>query len=298
MPQPSKDIPSEVGARPEFRLKVAERMQVRPVWVAGVRRWWALVWCEWFSRSHFTLSFIVAWLLGVWGLPFVANPGWLLVLGIAYAFLAAPLYGGDDVMEGCEEFTLALPSSRRERYLARLLTGLVSLLVLTALNCVALGLDFSQALARLYLDTGLARPSDILRNGLVSGLVWAFPICVFSGGFAMAALAKTRLQVMAAPFWGAILAMLVLRGGFDFESLLWEKITGLVTCPLLVATGAISLAIGGFGFERKEIAQGSGRLQLPLHWWVWAALLVTGILLMVFLAEWVTQELSGFLTGV
>jgi hypothetical protein len=297
MPPPSKDVPSE-ATHAALRVAVAERGRGWSDWTVGYRRWWALLWCEWFSRSHFTLSFIVAWLLGVWGLPFVANPGWLLVLGIVYAFLAAPLYGGDDVMEGCEEFTLSLPTSRRERYLARMLTGLGSLLFLTGLNCLALGLDFSQALAKLYLISGLARPSEVLRSGLMSGLVWAFPICVFSGGFAMAALARTRLQVVAAPFWGAILAMLILRGGFDVESLLWEKITGLVTCPLLVAGGAISLAAGGFGFERKEIAQGGGRLQLPLHWWVWAALLITGILLMAFLADWLTQELSGFLTGV
>src|SRR5262245_12573713 len=78
--------------------------------------WRGLLWAEWFAHSQLLLVFRGVWLVGVWTLPFFANPGWILLLGPLYALMAGPLYGGGDLLEGCEEFTFALPPTRYERF--------------------------------------------------------------------------------------------------------------------------------------------------------------------------------------
>ena len=120
-----------------------------------------LIWAEWYAHSKLVLSFLMVWLGAVWVLPVAAHPGWILLLGFFFAFFAGPAFGGGDVVEGCEEFTLALPVTRSERYCARLLIGGGGLLILTALDLLALGIDLSPALARLYLNTGLIKPLPV-----------------------------------------------------------------------------------------------------------------------------------------
>src|SRR5437867_5838888 len=68
-----------------------------------------LLWAEWYAHSKLVLSFLTLWLVCVWVLPIFAHPGWILLLGFIFAFIGGPLYGGGDVIEGCEEFTFSLP---------------------------------------------------------------------------------------------------------------------------------------------------------------------------------------------
>jgi len=71
----------------------------------------------------------------------------ILLLGLIYAVLAGPTYGGSDVVEGCEEFHLR-PASDTVPALPRA-PGRCggALLVLTVLDVLALGLDLSTVLA-------------------------------------------------------------------------------------------------------------------------------------------------------
>src|SRR5207247_3890178 len=100
---------------------------------------------------------------------------WILLFGGLYALVAGPIYGGSDTIEGCEEFTFALPPTRSERYLARLAVGGGTVLLFTALDLLALGLDLPQILAKLYVNTGLIRPWPVLKAGLLHGLMLALP---------------------------------------------------------------------------------------------------------------------------
>src|SRR6476646_7921927 len=119
--------------------------------------WWrafrGLAWCEWYAHSRLLLFCLAAWLACVWVLPLYASPAWILVFGPCFALIAGPVFGGNDISEGCEEFTLSLPPTRSERYLSRLIVGGGALLLFTAMDLSALGLDLSQVLARLYVSS-------------------------------------------------------------------------------------------------------------------------------------------------
>src|SRR5678815_193701 len=110
----------------------------------SARVWRGLLWSEWYAHSQVLLIFLAVWLLAVWTLPLFTHPGWILILGGLYALMAGPMYGGADVLEGCEEFTFALPPTRTERFFSRLIVGLGTLLFLCFMNVVALGLDLPQ----------------------------------------------------------------------------------------------------------------------------------------------------------
>jgi hypothetical protein len=266
--------------------------------------WGGLLWSEWFAHSRLLLLFLIAWLGFVWVLPFLAwllpwfaHPGWILLLGGVYALVAGPAYGGGDIIEGCEEFSFTLPVTRVERYVARLVVGVGSLLIFTVMDLLALGLDLSQALARLYVDTGLIKPLQVAQPGLLYGLVLAFPFALFAFSFTWAAVTHSRVQVFTAWFWGGLGALVVLRVGFQYEQLMWDKLNGLLTCPLLLALGVVALAGGCWQYQRKEVGPSVAPLQLPVHWWLWTLLFLLGLALALFLIAWLAREVPAFLTG-
>ena len=103
--------------------------------------WRGLLWCEWFAQNRLLLAFSLLWLVGVWVIPLVVNPGWILMLSAVYALLAGPAFGGGDTIEGCEEFSLSLPPGRGQRYLTRLAVGGGTVCLFTMLDLLVLGLE-------------------------------------------------------------------------------------------------------------------------------------------------------------
>jgi hypothetical protein len=236
-----------------------------------------LLWGEWFAHSRLVLIFLSLWLAAVWVLPLFAHPGWILLLGVMYALLAGPVYGGTDVLEGCEEFAFSLPPTRAERYLARLIVGAGTFLGLTAINLLALGLDLSHVLARLYIETGIIKPLPVLKPGLLYGLVVALPFTVFAFSFSLSAISHSRMSILTAWFWAGLAALLVLQLGFWYEDLAWDSLTGFFACPLLVVAGGIGLGIGYWSYSRKETGHPSTPLTLPGRWWLWILLFLMGL---------------------
>ena len=253
-----------------------------------------LLWAEWYAHSKLVLSFLMFWLGAVWVLPVVAHPGWILLLGFFYAFFAGPAFGGGDVVEGCEEFTLALPVTRSERYCARLLIGGGGLLILTALDLLALGIDLSPALARLYLNTGLIKPLPVLRTGWLYGLVLAFPLAVFAISFVLAAVAHSRFLIFTAWFWGGLLAMAALYVGLLGEDRIWNHMNGFLSCPWLMLISLAVLWIGHRSYQRKEIGPYGARITLPSGWWAWAVLWLLGVVLALWLAGALAKQVPKF----
>jgi hypothetical protein len=254
-----------------------------------------LLWAEWYAHSRLLLGFLVAWLLGVWLLPVAAHPGWILLLGLFYALLAGPAYGGDDVIEGCEEFTFALPITRSARYLARLAVGGGVLLLLTALDLLALGIDLSTALARLYINTGLIKPLPTLKPGLLYGLVLAFPWAVFAGAFAMSAATHSRFLVFTAWSWGGLSALVALHLSLNWEEFIWGEMNGYFSCPALLGLGAAELWGGHRAYRRKEVGLYTGRFSLPQGWWAWLILFVAGLALALFLIAALAKQFPKFI---
>jgi hypothetical protein len=256
-----------------------------------------LLWCEWFAHSRLLLSFIAAWLAGVWVAPFFVSPGWILLLGGVYALIAGPIYGGGDTLEGCEEFTLALPPTRRERYLARLTVGAGTLILLTALDLLALGLDLPQFLAKVYVDAGLVRPWPVMKPGLLYGLVLALPLAVFAFSFALAAVTHSRMLVWTTSFWATVLALGILWLGFWYEEFVWDKLNGYFACPLLTVFGLASLVAGDRAYARKEVGHQSVPLSVPPRLWLWIFLFIAGVLLALRLAASLARHFPKFLLG-
>ncbi len=257
------------------------------------RVWLGLLWCEWFAHSRLLLLVLTSWLVAVWMLPLFAHPDWILVLGLIYAMLAGPAYGGGDVIEGCEEFSFSLPATRSERYLARLAVGGGSLLLLTAMNLIVLGLDLPQALARLYLDTGLVQTKHIANPGMLYGLVLAFPCAVFAGSFVCAALTRSRMLVLTSWLWGGLAALILLCAGIRYEELLWTQLNGVFACPLLLVAATAMLFAGHRLYRRKEVGPDAHPFQLPAHWWLWALLFLACAAIASLLLRSVLRSLPG-----
>jgi hypothetical protein len=262
---------------------------------SGQMAWRGMLWAEWFAHSQLLLIFLAVWLVAVWTLPLFANPGWILLLGALYALLAGPLYGGGDVLEGCEEFTFALPPTRWERYWSRFLVGGGSLLVLCGMNVVALGLDLPQVLARLYIETGIIAQVPTYKPGLLYGLVVVLPFTVFVFAFVVASVTHSRLLILLSWFWAALGALALLQIGFWYEDLVWDALNGYFACPLLFVASTVVLIIGHFCFSRKEVGKPSMPLTLPGHWWLWMVLFALGLALAIALLTSLAQHFPRFL---
>lgn len=254
----------------------------------------SLLWAEWFAHSKLMLLFLALWLASVWLLPFFAHPGWILLLGGLYALLAGPAYGGGDVLEGCEEFTFALPASRSSRYLARATVGCGTLLMLTLMNMLALGLDLPQVLARFYIDTGIMKPFPVLKSGMLYGLVGALPFAVFAFSFVVSANTHSRVLVLTAWFWAALAALFFVQLGFWYEQLVWDSLTGFFSCPLLILAGVIALWSGHRFYRRKEIGSPSAPFNIPGRFWLWLAVFVTGAYLALALVSSLARHYPDF----
>ncbi len=252
--------------------------------------WRALLWSEWYAHSRLVLILLAVWLVSVWMLPLFMHPGWILLLGGLYALLAGPMYGGGDLLDGSEEFSFALPPTRAERYLARALVGGGTLLLMTGMNLAVLGLDVPQVLAGLYVKAGLVQPWSAMRLGLLAGLVVALPLAIFSISFVISTLARSRVLVLVAWFWGGLGALAVLQIGLWYESLVWDRLNGYFSCPLLIAVALATIGFGLIRFRRKEVGGPSAPIVLPGYWWLWVLLFVIGLgLALALLASLATE---------
>lgn len=288
----SKSMPRDISDETLPETGQSQTETVHPLGRASAFR--GLLWAEWFAHSQLLLVFLGMWLIGVWLLPLFAHAGWILVLGGIYALLAGPAYGGGDVVEGCEEFSFALPATRSERYVARLVVGAGTFLFLTAINMLALGLDLPQILARMYIDTGLIKPVPILKTGLLYGLVLTLPFGAFAFSFAIASTAHSRLLVMISWFWASIIALALLQLGFWYEELVWDSVTGFFACPTLLVGGAFGLWLGHHIYRRKEVGQPAMPITLPGKWWLWIILFVLGLCLALALVSSLARNYPRF----
>jgi len=258
------------------------------------RAFQGLLWCEWFAHSKLLLFFLAAWLGCVWVLPLYTNPSWILLFGGLYAIVAGPIYGGSDTIEGCEEFIFALPPTRGERYLARLVVGGGTCLLFTTLDLLALGLDLPQILAKLYVNSGLIRPWPVFKSGLLYGLVAVVPFTVFALSFVISAVTRSRTLVVTAWFWAVLLALAALQLGFWYEDFVWDNLNGFYSCPLLLLLAMASLWGGYRAYARKEIGHHTAPIAIPARWWMWMILFVLGLLLALTLASSLAKHYPSF----
>jgi hypothetical protein len=263
----------------------------------GWRAFYGLLWCEWFAHSKLLLFFLVTWVASVSIVPFYFNPAYILVSGALFAIVAGPVYGGSDTSEGCEEFTFALSPTRAERYLARLVVGGGALLLLTAIDLLALGLDLPQILAKLYVDSGLIRPWPVFKSGLLYGLVLVLPFTVFAFSFVISAVTHSRALLLSAALWAILISLAALRLGFWYEELVWENLNGWFSCPLLALMSVAVLWGGYLAYQRKEIGHYTTPITIPAHWWFWVILFTAGLILAATLTASLAKHYLHIFTG-
>ncbi len=236
------------------------------------------LWCEWYAHSSFLLTCLAFWLVGIWVLPLYADPSWILLYGGVYALWAGPRFGGSDTIDACEEFTFALPPTRGERYAARLVVGGGALLLFSAVDLLALGLDLSQRLTKIYVQAGLVQPQPLLKTGLLYGLVLTLPLAVFAISFALSAVTHSRRLVLTASFWAALVSLGALRIGFWYEDSVWGNLNGYCACPLLVVIAVAILWAGARAYACKEIGPQGTPITLPARWWLWSGVFFLALL--------------------
>ena len=256
--------------------------------------WRHLLWSEWFAHARLLLFFLVAWIAAVWLLPLVVHPLWILMLGVGYALVAGPAFGGADVGASCEEFSFALPVPRGQRFIARLLMAGGGLLLLTVANVFALNANLADILVRAFLDGGLTG-FELRQPELLYGLVFAFPFTMFALGFSVAALATGRTVVFTAWVWGALGALAILRVAAMAEETLWDRLNGrLIVSSLLLVAGA-TLLLTGHLYARKEAGPGGVPLRMPPSWWGGLALLLLAVGAVALLLIWLATNIGRLL---
>lgn len=235
---------------------------VRRAW----RFWMGLLWGEWFAHARLILGVVLLWLVAVWFLPIFAHPSWILALGGLFGVVGGPVFGGSDVMGGCEEYSFSQPATRRQRFDARLIVALGCLLAITFMNIVALQNNLTDLVLSFFVSTGIA-VVELRRPEFLYGVVLVLPMAALAVGFSVAALATTRAVAYTAWVWGALGALTGLRAGLSLEDSLWERLNGRITIPLLLAIAVITLGITRHLYLDKEAGRASSPLRLPLSGW-------------------------------
>ncbi len=174
--------------------------------------------------------------------------------------------------------------------MARLAVSGGMLLVFTTLDLLALGLDLSQAIARLYIDTGLGAAANPVRPRMLYGLILAFPLAVFGFSFALSANARSRASVLTSWFWGGLCALVVLRLSLLHEFSTSHRWTGQTSCAALGISAVLALWVGLKLFEFKEVVQPSKPIAIPPNWWAWVLLTLVCIALGGFLLSSLSNE--------
>jgi hypothetical protein len=210
------------------------------------------------------------------------------------AIVAGPVFGGSDVLHGCEEYFMAFPIRRKERFLARALLGGTAVLALSLASALSLVNNLSDVLLRVFISTGLPQ-TNVTQPGLLYGLVLAAPLAAFALSFSAACLAPTRTLVLVSWLWGALGALAALRLGLYLEEAKYEKFDGSLVTPLLVTISIVSLAGALQLYARKEAAAGTTPWRVPLSGWIWLLIMVAASLATGLLLEWFASNLGRFL---
>ncbi len=260
----------------------------------GLRLWRGLLWNEWFAHARLIAGFLFLWLAAVWLLPLVVHPLWILVVGVLYALVAGPAFGGADVIDGSEEFAFALPTTRLQRFVARLVVSGAGLLALTLMNVTALDANLSDLLVRLFLDSGLGGV-EVRQPEMLFGLVFAFPFAIFACAFTVASLATSRTVAFTAWVWGALGALATLRGAAMIEEAVSDRLTGRIAVPALLLVGLACLTLAARLYTRKEAGPSGSPLRMPWSWWGGLALLVGAAAGIALLLSWMSVYLARLL---
>jgi hypothetical protein len=253
------------------------------------RRWWRLFRTEWQTHSRLLFLALIGWLAVVWTVPWIAHPLWVLGLGLVFAVVVGPAFGGTDVIHGTEEFAFAFPITRSERFVSRFIVGGFVVLIYSAASIFALDSNFSDVIVRLFVNTGLL-PTQLDQPGALYALVMTTPLAVFALSFCAGALASSRTVAFTSWLWGVLGALAILRVALYVEETRWDRLTGYFAVPLLVGVPTFVVAISYPLYRRKEAGVGVAPLRIPLSWWGWLIALLLALAGIGLLGAWLAEN--------
>lgn len=240
--------------------------------------WLALLAAEWRSWRNGLIGLTLLWVIGLWILLLFSHPGFLLGIGLLYCILLAGAHGGSDVIDGTEEFSFALPPGRGPLFLARMVPGLGFILLIGVGGGLALAADLPQRGWSLVFSSGLTEPFAPVRDSYWYPLAVCLPLAVFAITFVAASLARSRGAVAVAWLAGVLGGAAVMGLGMVVESMLWNEVNGLLSCPALVAAATLVLLLGYHLYLRKEATKSGGQPSGTSGFWTWT-LVAVGVLL-------------------
>jgi hypothetical protein len=232
------------------------------------------------SQRRVLTGFWMTWLILGLVLPLFHHPAWILALGSLYALFAGTVFGGMDALDGAQEFTHALPPSRSELYLLRLvLPGVHLVLLLVAgLSTIALGLP--QLLWGLVVESGFTEPFPHA-SGSWYAFALAIPVNLFACTHLMVTATTTASLTRICWFLGLVLCLIALGAGVLLDMAVWGHPTGMLACPFLFVVALALLAFGHHAAVRKE-AVNLPRQAAP-HSSLFSVLFIVGIVLLLLL---------------
>lgn len=231
---------------------------ISPGAVSNARQWFTpmvrgLLWRERLLHQRMIERFVMTWVVLTWVVPVLVEPICLIILTTLYALAAGQFIGGSDAAEGSEEFSLALPPTRSERFLTRLAFGGLPLALMVGVGTLAAIFDLPQMLWSLFVETGMTAPTPRdpswnLRLALGIGL----PISAFCVTFAAASIAPSRPVASVAWLTGGLTTLGGVLIGTILEGLFLNHRDGLLTTIILIALAALALRFGYRAYLRKD----------------------------------------------
>lgn len=261
------------------------------------RRFSGLLWCEWYAHSRLILTFLIVWLVGIWILSMMASAVWIIVLGVIYSYFAGVLFGGSDVIQGIEEFSLSLPPTKTQRYMARLIVGGGSVIAINTMSLISLGTDLPQFLAGVTIQSGIA--NNGLRSDLFPfyGLLYGIPIVSFSICFVLSILGRSRMIVMVSWVWGALVAIFLLHFVIFYEERYHGRFHGRVAVPLLFVVSLAVIVLGYRFYKNKQPGESGPPIAMPNRWWLWVILMALGVLSSTIAISSILEKYKSLFSG-
>ena len=225
--------------------------------------------------------FAIVWLIGLWIVPVFEHPMWLLWIGLLMVLFLTPGQAGVDVLENTEEFIFSRPPTRADIFLSRMLPTALFLLSTGLIGILAIGYDLPQRVWSLLFSGGLTRPFASVRDGYWYPLAVLIPLLAHAIAGGIAALARSRQQVLVAGIVGIGGSWAIAGLGLGLENLLAGRPHGWLATPIL-ALACIGWSVFCYGKYRVKEARSiggetrpAGRIWHMSLWWVlWVFLFI------------------------
>lgn len=232
---------------------VCEQAQLPGVPISSKQVIRGLLTHEWSMHGRWISFAFLLWLFLVWIVPFPFLPIHLLILMSLFGGRMGNLVAAADAMEGVEEFTLTLPPTRDQRFIARVLFVLVPLMGFTAIACAAMAFNLPQLFWGLFVESGftksfpLATPWDFL-------LALTLPFYVTTLTFAAGSFSSSRIAMA----WSnvAVLAIGVLPAAaivIAAKERGWSESTALGSLSFACSlTGVLAFVLAWAHYRAKQ----------------------------------------------